>query len=890
MLRLVTGFSGRNVNYIGVGLVTEKWRQFGTMVAPPGLDNETTYSYDGFGRLIKTTSPDASTTIYVYNPDGSLAQKKEGCPSSGTCMVITNYDYDEIGRLTEVGYGHTVSGNFTPLGYNEYYFYDGDEGFTIDGAYGALYGGTYAMGRMSATMIKQYDDGEGSIYLLATVYSYWPDGRVRGKHYQVLAKGSEDYEFATVSWNPVSYSYDQNGTLQQITAKNGRRVYYCLDDDDPTHPSAIKTATSDITSCAQGGLTTIASAITWYPFGDIKRIVLGNGQIQNFARDKRYALTGLTDGYTGALTAYHDIEYGYTLSDIKTIDENVSGTGQYPDHALSYDNLHQLAGATIVIGNSVWREAFEYNKAGNRTSRTLGQTEDEYTYTTGSNRLASISGGKAVSFTYDDMGRMTLYTEVSGGVTVKAQSSFMPQGLMFTKEDWIEDQGEVTVGDTVAQLFTPSAERMLKVNFSTGDNRVFAYDLSGNLLAEGSFHEVGGDNSDEPLIQHVWLGNHLIASITGSGEACFIVTAAYRSPLAGDLQVFRALRDRWLERFEAGKGFINWYYKGGGPEAAKWLQSHDTARLGTRIILSIMAVPLKVFLFGKITLLLLIFLLSLGVLVVSKKLGWTWPRSSLAGLALAIGLVIGYSYLMDVPEASASYTEGDIYYYTSDHIGRPFNLRDADKTLTWHEHHLAFGEPIHDVVEQTMSAGSGDYVISWKPNFRFPGQYQDDDMGLSYTSSPLFVQNHYREYMPGLGRYNRVDLIQTRSCFDSDFSDRGHPFLYANNNPIIFMDQSGLLCCSLDEIERRITQVQSMLPGGASGITCASTICLGTWPRTEDNTERCTKDPCVRDCIMHHESIHRKQCIEGRYHYAFKTENEKEAYQAELNCLLMIAE
>jgi len=482
----------------------------------------------------------------------------------------------------------------------------------------------------------------------------------------------------------------------------------------------------------------------------------------------------------------------------------------YPDHdALRYDNLHQLTGSTIVIGNTTYHETFEYNAAGNRASRTLGATTDTYTYTSGTNKLASISGGKTVSFTYDDLGRMTLYSEEDGDTLVKAQSYFYPQGLMYGKEDWTEHGETVVVGNTVAQFFTPAAERVLKFNASTEETRLFAYDLSGNLIYEGGSF-ASGAQSDEPVIEHIWLGNHLIATVTGSGDACFIVTAAYGTALAKDLIVFKAFRDRWLERFEAGKGFVNWYYHGGGPSAASWLQAHDTARLGTRLLLSVMAVPLKVFLFGKIIFLLLIFLCALCAFACAKKLGLKWSSSSLAGLALAIGLVIGYSYLMDVPPASASYTQGGIYYYTSDHIGRPFTLRDANKDVTWYEQHMAFGDPINEW-SSSMPAGSGDYLISWKPSFRFPGQFQDPDMDLAYTSSPFFVQNHYREYMPGLGRYNRIDpltvfIIRSKSLpqkihFDQNLLTRHLlPFSYSHNNSLTQFDQQGLRICKLTQI------------------------------------------------------------------------------------------
>ncbi|HUT54882.1 MAG TPA: hypothetical protein VM658_15935 [bacterium] len=69
------------------------------------------------------------------------------------------------------------------------------------------------------------------------------------------------------------------------------------------------------------------------------------------------------------------------------------------------------------------------------------------------------------------------------------------------------------MGNTVAQFFTPSAERFLKYNASTEEARVFAYDLAGNLIYEGGSF-ASGAQSDEPVIEHIWLGNHLIATVT----------------------------------------------------------------------------------------------------------------------------------------------------------------------------------------------------------------------------------------------------------------------------------------------------------------------------------------------------------------------------------------
>jgi 4-amino-4-deoxy-L-arabinose transferase-like glycosyltransferase len=90
-----------------------------------------------------------------------------------------------------------------------------------------------------------------------------------------------------------------------------------------------------------------------------------------------------------------------------------------------------------------------------------------------------------------------------------------------------------------------------------------------------------------------------------------------------------------------------------------------------------------VVLFGHWAALVSIFGVSLCALLLARRKGWNWKRSSGLAFGVAFGMVIVYSYAIDVPEASASYTEMSAYYYTSDHIGRSFNLRDGSQGLVW---------------------------------------------------------------------------------------------------------------------------------------------------------------------------------------------------------------
>ena len=218
---------------------------------------------------------------------------------------------------------------------------------------------------------------------------------------------------------------------------------------------------------------------------------------------------------------------------------------------------------------------------------------------------------------------------------------------------------------------------------------------------------------------------------------------------------FEAFRDEVLKAFGSGHALVEWYYRE-GPRAADWLSGHDYMIFPVRITLSILAVPLRVAMFGSAIILIIIFIFSLTTLILARRKGMKWPVAVFLAFGVAFGLILVYSYLVEVPMARAAYTEYDTYYYTTDHIGRPFNLRDGS-TLTWYEQHYPFGEPIIEW-SSTMDAGSSSYLISWKPSFRFPGQYEDIDQ---YP----FVQNHYREYMPRFGRYGRVDIIHFSSTY-----------------------------------------------------------------------------------------------------------------------------
>jgi len=77
-----------------------------------------------------------------------------------------------------------------------------------------------------------------------------------------------------------------------------------------------------------------------------------------------------------------------------------------------------------------------------------------------------------------------------------------------------------------------------------------------------------------------------------------------------------------------------------------------------------------------------------------------------------------------------------VYYFINDHLGTPQRIMDENNEIVWEADYKPFGET--NITINTLDN-----------NFRFPGQYYDEETGLHY--------NWHRYYEPGIGRYLRGD-------------------------------------------------------------------------------------------------------------------------------------
>ena len=70
----------------------------------------------------------------------------------------------------------------------------------------------------------------------------------------------------------------------------------------------------------------------------------------------------------------------------------------------------------------------------------------------------------------------------------------------------------------------------------------------------------------------------------GNNSGCFIATAAFGSPMAGQVEILRQFRDRYLLTNDFGRKFVAWYYRN-GPVAADYIKDKPLAKATVRVTL-----------------------------------------------------------------------------------------------------------------------------------------------------------------------------------------------------------------------------------------------------------------------------------------------------------------
>jgi len=388
----------------------------------------TGYVYDDHDNLTSVTAPNSAVTTYEYNDFDDLT--KEISPDRGT----TTYTHDPAGNvLTKTD----ARGKLTTYTYDDLdrpTEIELDNLDTIDFEYDV---GTHAKG-----YLNKVTDTSGN-----TQWTYNQFGEITSKTQTI----------GTVVLT-TSYGYDAQGRMTSITLPSGKVVTYGFNTYQPVSVTVDS--------------TTVLSAATYEPFGSVNGWTWGD----TTTRTRSFDLRGLETSHSLAADTR---TLGYSSAgELMTLDDTRH------DLDFDYDALRRLFDFDALGLAPLTSQDFGYDANGNRLSFTEGASY-AYTVTANTNRVATVAGPVAKTYTYDAAGNIT-----NDGTTAYTY----------------DDRGRMVTAGTATYTYDGLGQRVKKDN---GTVTLFAYDEEGNLIGEY-------DSAGNPIREHVWFDGAPVAVIVGT--------------------------------------------------------------------------------------------------------------------------------------------------------------------------------------------------------------------------------------------------------------------------------------------------------------------------------------------------------------------------------------
>lgn len=432
----------------------------------------TVYGYDDLGNLLAQISPDTGATTFGYDGAGNLTSKTDAKGQAFT------YHYDALNRL----YLLDAPGSNDDIQYD----------------YDTCANG---VGRLCAVTVNS-----GGASPIQTTYSYTGFGEVE-------------------SHQGLSYGYDSAGRLETMIYPSGAVVTYHYD-------SAGRINQVDLDQ--DGTFTTLASNISYKPFGPITGLTYGNGKVLIQGFDTAYRMT--SQDIAGVLNVTYPV-----------YDANGNLRRQIEDASANdytYDALNRL---DTAIGN-FGSQDFGYDKVGNRLAE--DNVTQSYIYEPNSNRLdmvngfdvqldangnTTVKGAQAFSYTVhnrlkavrDGGALLATYTYNGLGQRVRKSHPYTPSGdangdNLITVDDLQAVIDEILGLDVATGNPDCNGDGLVNVadlvcinnRIASGGviftgSKVFAYGLNGQLVGEYD----GATNA--PLQEIIYLGGRPLAVLRG---------------------------------------------------------------------------------------------------------------------------------------------------------------------------------------------------------------------------------------------------------------------------------------------------------------------------------------------------------------------------------------
>ncbi|WP_244988670.1 hypothetical protein [Pseudomonas qingdaonensis] len=404
---------------VALGGITTRYEYDGlgrrTFVSDPGYTTGTRYQYDTLGRIIRVTNADTTYQTIAYGAaTHTLTDERSkvitktyrgyGNPNQLLLMAITapepsanvTLTRDAADRVTSVKqggftrvYGYNANGYLTSVT-------DPETGKTV---YGRDIAGNMTTKQVGASGVNRYTyDGQNRLKSVTYPDTTPAVANIYDKTGKLLASNSTGGN-RTMAYDAVGNLIQQSLTIdgKTFTAKYAYNANDQLSSITYPQSGNVINYTPDVL----GRPTTVSgyvSNVTYWPSGMINQITYANGTTTSYTQNTRLWPATFTTTKAGGAT-YLNSAYTYDgAGNLATIRDTADSS---LNRTFGYDGINRLTNADGFWGPG----SISYDGVGNLLKQTYGTTSLNYFYDT-QNRLASVSGQRASSFTYDALGNI----------------------------------------------------------------------------------------------------------------------------------------------------------------------------------------------------------------------------------------------------------------------------------------------------------------------------------------------------------------------------------------------------------------------------------------------------------------------------------------------------
>ncbi|OHC26344.1 MAG: sugar-binding protein [Pseudomonadales bacterium RIFCSPLOWO2_12_59_9] len=464
---------GRFMKSVGAGNQTHKQaydlNDNPTLSTDP-LNHNNSQAYDALNRLVQNTDPLSGITSYQYDGQDNLTQVKD--PRN----VTTDYQYDGLGNLTQLSspdsgintYVHDAAGNVTQKndarGVITLYQYD---------ALNRLTKRTYPA-KPALNVTYAYDMTSGGNYGIGRLTALQDSGGLMGYSYDARGNLQQQARSLTVATLPkdelLNYVYDNANQLTGIGYPGGFSVTY-------PRNSAGQVIGVNLT-IGSAPASSIASNLSYLPFGPLKSLTWGNGIQLDRQYDQDYQLA---EQIIGSWQSTYSFDAN---GNIKGRNHSLFGNLNY-----SYDALDRLTEEK----DTAQRKTYSYDATGNRKQRvsytTTAGVESKLTSQTlttapDSNRLLkngsfvvlrdaagnTLQQATSRTYVYNEQGRLH---EVRNPTNLYANYSYNALGQRTLKRVY-SSTNATTPSATYSYLYGADGQLLGQVKYGSTGKKTFA--------------------------------------------------------------------------------------------------------------------------------------------------------------------------------------------------------------------------------------------------------------------------------------------------------------------------------------------------------------------------------------------------------------------------------